>query len=310
MAEEDCINRINKLDSFFLWIASLAGVGFTIFIGYFRLPVILYLPIVILIAYSIIVGYLQGAVFSDSFANRIRGWNYLLIGLSIYIPLTAIKYSESYFSSTFLLYPSLESILSISVGLGVLTSFVIISKRFPNPYLYKNFGKPYGEVTKKIHNRTVLASFVLGFILYVLLIALNTFALNISLLLYIIFIGLLIVPFMSEERKIRKLLPIEKYQKHLKIEPVEKKMYLNLFLAVFSIIALAIWTIEQFPRNTMTFVLTLALFLIFVGCILGMYIGMIYADRGDMVTKKDECENELSEIQLEELNRLVNLVNR
>jgi hypothetical protein len=253
---------------------------------------------------------LQGAVFSDSFADRIRGWNYLLIGLSIYIPLTAIKYSENYFASTFLLYPSLESILSISVGLGVLAAYVVTSKRFATSALYDSFGKPYGEVTKKIHKRTLLASFVLGFILYVLLVALNPLALNISLFLYIIFIILLIVPLVSEERKIGKLLPIEKYQQHVKIEPVEKKIYLNLFLALFSIITLAIWMIEQFPRSNLTFILTLALFMIFVGCIIGMYVGMIYADRGDMVTKKDECENELSEFQLEELNRLVNLVNK
>jgi hypothetical protein len=68
--------------------------------------------------------------------------------------------------------------------------------------------------------------------------------------------------------------------------------------------------IEQFPKSNLTFISTLALFMIFVGCILGMYIGMIYADRGDMVTKKDECENELSEEELEELNRLVNVVNK
>ena len=309
MTEDNCINRINKLDSFFLWIASLVGVGFTIFIGYFKLPWVLYLPIFILIGYSIYIGYLQGAVFYDSFTNRIRGWNYLLIGLSIYIPLTAIKYSESYFKSTFLLYPSLESILSISVGLGVLASYVIISKRIAAPSIYKSFGNPYGEVTKKIQNRTIQASFVLGFILYILVVALNPFSLNISLLLYIIFIGMLIVPLVSQERKISKLIPIEKYQQYLQIEPVEKKFYFNIFMAVISIITLAILTISQFPKSNLQIALTLFLFLIFVGCILGMYISMIYADRGDMIIKKETFENQPTKEEMEDLNKSVNNAN-
>ena len=108
MAENSNLTRINKLDSFFLWVASFSGVGFSIFIAYLKLPVLPYVPIFILIAISLGIGYLNGAVFCDSFTNRMRGWNYFLIGLAIYIPLASIKFSETYLSQKYSTYANLE----------------------------------------------------------------------------------------------------------------------------------------------------------------------------------------------------------
>lgn len=309
MTENDYIRRINKLDSFLLWIASLSGVGFSILIGIFKLPWIPYLPIFILIGYAIYVGYLQGAVFSESFSNRIRGWNYLLSGLAIYVPLVSIKFNEKFLQSTFGIDPAFVPSLTTYVALAITVIYIIVTKTKLNAIVYKSFNQPYGNVTKNVFNRTYMASFILAFTLYVFAIALSQASFDIYLGLYFAFLLLLIVPMALEERKIKKLLLVEKLQAFVQVERVQKNLALNIFIIIFGIVIASLLVTQEFPAGHFQPQITIVLLIIFAASILGLYFALIYSDRGDMVIIKDTFEVQPTEQEMEELENIVPIVN-
>jgi hypothetical protein len=51
------------------------------------------------------------------------------------------------------------------------------------------------------------------------------------------------------------------------------------------------------------------LLLAFFADIFGMYFGIVLSDKGDMVLKKESIENQLTEQQMDELNKLINQIN-
>ena len=161
IAHNDYSARINKLDAFFLWVASLSGIGFSIFIGYFRLPWIPYLPVFIIIFLAIYIGYIKGAILSDSFTERIRGWTYLIACISIYLPLTALSFNSALLAQGLPYSFSQNGATYIGMLLSsiITISYFFISKKFTNPYLYRSFNRQYDNVTRRILSRTFLSSF-------------------------------------------------------------------------------------------------------------------------------------------------------
>jgi hypothetical protein len=201
---EDYEKRINKLDSFFLWVASLSGVGFSIFIAYLKLPVLPYAPIFVIIALSLGIGYLNGAVFNDSFTNRMRGWNYFLTGLAIYVPLVSIKFSEPYFVANNISYSNFEPVLSATAGIIFVVLYLIFTIKV-TPLIYRNLGRQYGVVTKRILNRSTVASVILGFSLFILVLAIGLLSNWVTLTIFVVIFFLFISPLVTEERRIKKI---------------------------------------------------------------------------------------------------------
>jgi hypothetical protein len=300
--------RLNKLDSFFLWVGSLSGVGFSILIAYFRLSWVPYVPIFILIGYAIGVGYLRGAVFSESFTERIRGWNYLLLGLSCYIPLIIFKFGSSFIEPYFPDYPNLAPSLTPIVVMLVVITYVVVSNK-TSPAVYKSFDMSYGDVTKKIIYRTFVVSLFLGFALYNLALTFSQTKIDTSLLVYLIIILFLIIPLAAQEKRIQKLLPLERYQSYVEIETIEKNKLKNAFLIVLSFVNLSLLIILQFPSGGIQQILVLVFSIVFIVSIMGYFISLLLSDRGDMIKAKDTAANELPEQELTKFRELVTKAN-
>ena len=308
MTEIGYSTRINKLDSFFLWVASLSGVGFSIFISFLRVPVLTYFPIFILIAIGVAIGYLNGAVFNDSFANRMRGWSYLLIGLAIYVPLASLKFSETYLTQKFLGYTNLEPIFSVIFVMAFVVAYLICVIKV-TPRIYESFGLRYGVVTKRILYRTAIASVILGFTLFILVSAIN---LSYNLLTFAIFLILMLLfasPIAMQERRVKKLLPLEKFQDCINIEILEKKIYYYFFIVLFLALSLLLLIVSKLPQSEFQGIVILILVILYFVSIFGVYFGLIFSDRGDKVKIKETYERTLTETEIGEFNRVVNFIN-
>jgi hypothetical protein len=302
--------RVGKLDSFFLWITSLVSLGFSLFIAYLKMPLAPYIPIFVLIGISISIGYIDGAIFSDSFTDRIRGWNYLLLGLSFYVPAAAVRFGEPYFKTFYTDYPKVSPYFEILLGLIIPIVYVLLNRRVAVPKVYRSFNIDTGEITNRILARTYSASICFGCLLYVLALALyETKMDNLSIALYVLFFILFIDLVISEEVKIRTLRKIEKFQQFVKIESiVDKKLYkISLALLAIGVVAFVIlWSFSAF----VTFYLLLLFFwLAFIFPILGLIILTLFVYRGERVQLNDESRIRLSETQLAELRSLINKIN-
>ncbi len=304
----DYQTRINKFDSFFLWVASFSGVGFSIFIAYLKLPVLPYIPIFILIAISLGIGYLNGAVFSDSFTNRIRGWNYFLTGSAIYIPLASIKFSETYMTAHYPGYSNFEPTLSATVGIIFVILYLIFTQKI-TPAVYASLGNQFGSVTKKILNRSTLASVILAFSLFMLIFTVELSTNLLTLAIFIIFILMFIAPIVTQEKRIKKLMPLEKYQDCVNIETLQKNFYFNVSSVLVAVLTLSLFIVSQLPHSNFQVLTLLAIVIVFIGSIIGLYLSLIHSDRGDLVTIKEAYERQLTQAEIEEMNRIVNSVN-
>jgi hypothetical protein len=308
MTTPDYQTRINKLDSFFLWIASLSGVGFSIFISFLQVPVLTYFPIFVLIAIGVAIGYLNGAVFQDSFANRMRGWSYLLIGLAIYVPFAGLKFSEIYLTQKFPGYTNWEPVFSTISGMVFVVAYFICVIKV-TPRMYDSFGLGYGVVTKRILNRTAIASVILGFTLYIFVSAINFSS---DLLTFAIFLILMLsfaTPITVQERRVKKLLPLEKFQDCISIEILEKKIYYYTFIGLFFALSLLLLIVSKLPQSEFQGIVVLILLIFYITSILGVFFSLIFSDRGDMVRIKEKFERKLTATENDELNRVVNFVN-
>jgi hypothetical protein len=307
MTETDYRNRINKLDSFFLWIASLSGVGFSIFISYLHLPILFYAPVFVLIAIGVGIGYLDGAVFNDSFTNRMRGWNYVLMGLAIYVPFACLNYSglifvnnpdTSFIQTGFLMIAGL-----MPVGL------YLLSVRITTPKIYRSFGLKYGIVTSRILNRTTMASILVGFTLFLFSSAMSSMTDIVGLIFFGIIVLLFVWPVPTQEKRIRKLLPLEQFQDCIQLEQLEKKRVFSTSQAVLFTFTALLLISSQLPNGDLKSIMILASLLGFIASVVGVLVSLLYSDRGDMVRIKDTFERELDESEIETLNRNVNLAN-
>ena len=283
MSTPDYQTRINKLDSFFLWVASLSGLGFTIFISFLRVPVIPYLPIFVIIAVGLLIGYLNGAVFCDSFTNRMRGWNFVLVGLATF-----------------------ENPLSVIAELSFLVIYLIGMVKITSK-VYSSFGLDYGVVTKRILNRTTISSVLLGIALFVFVSGLQ-FDL-ITFILFMIVTVFLLSPITVQEKRIRKLSPLEKYQDCIHVEPLENKSVFNFFMAVMLALSLLLLVVNQLPRSNFQLYVILILAIGFIVSVFGLLFGILYSDKGDMVRIKDTLPRTLTEPETGELNTIVTSAN-
>jgi hypothetical protein len=270
---------------------------------------VIYFPIFVLIGYAVYVGYIQGAVFSNSFSNRIRGWNYLLIGLAIYVPLIALKYNEQFLQSTFHIDQGLIQMLTTYTGVGISLAYVIISKTKVNAYIYKSFNQPYGEVTKNIFNRTYMASFIFAFTLYIFALALSQASFDVYLGSNFAFLLILVFPMVLQEKRIKKLLLVEKLQAFVKVERLQKNLALNILIIILGIIVATLLVTIALPPGNWQLEIVIALLVLFGISIIGIYFALIYSDRGDMVIIKDTFEIQPTEQELKELNTIVPRVN-
>ena len=306
MSTPDYPMRINKLDSFFLWVASLSGLGFTIFISFLRVPVDPYLPIFVIIAVGLFIGYLNGAVFCDSFTNRMRGWNFVLVGLAIYAPLAAIKFSEGYLTSRFPNYATFETPLSVIAELSFIIIYLIGMIKI-TPKVYISFGLDYGVVTKRILNRTTISSVLLGISLFIFVSGLQ-FNL-ITFILFMIVTVFLLSPITIQEKRIKKLSPLEKYQDCIHVEPLENKSVFNFFMGVMVALSVLLLVVNQLPRNNFQLYVIQILALSIIVSVFGLLFGILYSDKGDMVRIKDTLPRTLTEPETEELNTIVTSAN-
>lgn len=308
MTTTDYQTRINKLDSFFLWVASLSGIGFSIFISFLHVPALTYFPIFVLIATAVAIGYLNGGVFHDSFANRMRGWSYLLIGLAIYVPFASLKFSETYLNQKFSGYSNWEPVLSaISAMVVVVAYFICVIK--VTPRIYESFGLLYGAVTKKILYRTAIASVILGFTLFIFVSAINLSSNMLTFAIFLVIMLLFASPIVMQERRVKKLLPLEKFQDCLNIEALEKKLYYYFFIALFFVLSLLLLLVSKLPQSEFQGIVILILIIFYFASVFGVYFSLVFSDRGDRVRKKETFERTLTETEIEELNRVVNFFN-
>lgn len=302
--------RIGKLDSLFLWISSFSGLGFSIFVVYFKTSPGQYMPVFLLIGYSIVFGYIRGTVFSDSFTERIRGWNYLILGLCIYVPSAIIRFGELHVQTLVPYFPRLVPYFQLSFGIAVPFIYVFLAMRYALPRIYKSFEISYGHVTSKILGRTFLASLCLGCLLYMFGVALYQMKTDfLSLLLYVLFGIVFIAPLISEETIIQTFLKLEKYQRFVGVESVvnEKLRKASLASIVFGIIAFVIqW---EFSACLTLSLWILLFFLAFCLPIFGLIFLLFFVYEADRVMINENADKELSENQLNELTKLVSVMN-
>jgi hypothetical protein len=307
VTEVDYRTRINKLDSFFLWVSSLSGIGFSIFISYFKLPILTYAPVFVLIAIGVGVGYLNGAVFKDSFTNRMRGWNYVLMGLAIYVPFACLSSMDSV-SVNNPDYSYLFTIASMFTGLVPVVIYLISVKKL-TPKVYQSFQLPYSIVTERILNRTTIASVLVGFTLF-LFGSISGFMSNwLTLVFFAVLVLFLLWPVITQEKRVKKLLPLENFQDCVRLEKLEKKTFFNIFQVALMVFALLLLIWGQLPNGDIKVIVALVSVVGFIVSILGLLFGLLYSDRGDMVRIKDTLERNLSESEVQELNNNVNLAN-
>jgi hypothetical protein len=303
--ESEKRNRLNKLDSFFLWVASLSGVGFSIFIAYLRVTFTPYIPIFVLIACAVCIGYLKGAVFSDKLTERIRGWNYLLLGLFTYMAFIFFTFSRSYIESQL---PNSVLYFQTFTIIAVVVIYVIISRKMALPRIYDNFDEPYGKVTRRIMNRTMIPSFLLGAVLYIFALILSQTTFDVVLVVYSLFALLLIVPIITEEKRIGKLLPLEKYHKYVEIGKIEKNKPKNFFLVLIGATEITLLVLLQLPFESIKEFL-LPTIILFGISFIGYLAGLFYADRGDIVEEGDIAAIELQPQELAKLRELIGKAN-
>ncbi len=226
-------NRMDKLDSLFLMVASFTGAGFTVFVAYLHVPLVSYLPVFVLIAYSLAIGYVHGAIFNSSLTERIRGWTYFLFGLSIYIPTSVLKFGEPYFQSNYPGYSTIAPYLQTALGVALPLAFFVVNYRWALPKLYQTFKVARGEVTKRILEKTYVNALCFGFALFILFFALNNPTTDYSsTLLNIAMFTLFLLPIVSEEAKTRSLLKLEKYQQCVRITRVGYKRRLKIAMSL------------------------------------------------------------------------------
>jgi|WetSurMetagenome_2_1015567.scaffolds.fasta_scaffold50330_2 hypothetical protein len=294
-------NRLNKLDSFFLWVASLSGIGFTIFISYLKLAWAPYVPIFILIGYALGIGYLKATVFSNSFTERIRGWNYLLLGLIAYFFLILVRFVSPFTDN---LIPNSNIYLQPLVVVPVIIIYIYSAEKKTIPWIYANFGKKFGVTTKRILNRSILAAIFLGAILYVIALMLIELKVDFVLLVYLISTIFLIFPLFTEEKRINKLIPLEKYDEHIEVESIIKRKFENFFLALLGVAEISLIVGSQLFSSIFQGLILLGFVVFFVIAFFGYVFGLYYRDRGDMITEKDSAKS-MPEEDLRELRLLI-----
>ena len=301
--------RIDKLDSFFLWVSSLSGLGFSVFITYLKTPIGPYIPIFALIAYSIAVGYVSGAISLDSFTERIRGWSYLTLGLSLYVPLTIMKIGESQLQD---LLGSMRNVAYLQMGLGLAIPLAIafLYNRFAVGGIYRSFKQPREEVTNTILWRSTIASFYLGSLLYISILALYNENIDLlNSLLYTCFILIFLIPLVNEEKAMRGLLKLETHQNYVKVEKKlnTKRWGTSMALLVIGVIAFFV----QFQLLPPYIPLTVWAALFFLSISLpsiGLVIMLFFAQAKYTFTLKAKAKKELSEDNYRELQDLVKRV--
>jgi hypothetical protein len=313
--DHDSEIRIGKLDSFFLWVCSLSALGFTVFVGYLQAPIAPYLPIFILIACSIAFGYVDGAILSDSFTKRIRGWNYFLMGLAIYVPFAVTEFGKSQIRTFFPSIPNVVMYFQLFFGFILPICYILLNRRL-TPRIYKNFKVTLGDVTKAILQSSFLTSLYLACILYVSALVLQyTESVIYIKLLYVLFIVLFLTQMITEEIKTRHLLRLEKNQHFIKRESLVTHKRLPQFafgLILFGIVALIILLeyTGHLPMTLITFYFSAALFsLALISPIVGLVILMIVKPRKDRFTIKDGAASELSPDDLRQLNETIDKLN-
>ena len=307
MAQVNCSTRINKLDSFFLWVASLSGIGFSIFIAYLRLPILTYAPVFILIAIGVGIGYLNGAVFRDSFTNRLRGWNYVIMGLAIYIPFAFLNSIGLGFANP-TDYSFWSTLASMLVALIPVSIYLLSIKKI-TPKVYQSFNLPYDIVTKRILNRTTVASVLVGFTLFIVGSARHFISDSLSLVIFVLIILFLSWPIITEEIRVKKLLPLENFQDCINLVKLENNRFYKIFQVLLFIFMIFLIVSGQLPNGDLKVVISIISLIGFSVSIFGLLFGLLYSDRGDMVRIKDTLERHLTESQLQELNKNVNLAN-
>lgn len=302
----DIRDRLGKLDSLLLWVASLSSLGFSLFIAYLKVPLVPYIPIFALIGFSIIVGYVNGAILSNSFTERIRGWNYLLLGLSFYVPSVVVKFGEPYFLTLYSDFSKVVPYLQLLLGLFIPLAYVLLNKKWAIPKIYRSFNIGVGEVTNKILARTFFASIYLGGTLYILALALyetKTDPLSITLytLFFILFTDLLV----SEEIKIRTLRRLEKYQQFLTFQSIIDKKLHKVSFAFIVIGVVAFVVVWSFSTLVPLYLLMLSFLLAFSLPVLGFVFLALFVYKEDRVELNEQAGTDLSGKQLSELRSLL-----
>ena len=302
--------RIDKLDSLFLWVSSLSGIGFSVFVTYLKMPVGPYIPILALIAYSLVVGYVSGAISLDSFTERIRGWSYLTLGLSLYVPLAIMKIGESQLQD---LLDSLKAVAYLRMVLGVAIPLTIafLYNRFAIGRIYRSFEQPKEEVTNTILGRSTLTSFYLGCLLYISILALYNENINLLyMLLYSCFILIFLIPLIYEEKAMRGLLKLEKLQNYLKVEKKinRKRWKTSMALLVLGAIAFIV-QFELLPPHIPLYIWIAVFFLSINLPSIGLIIMVFFTQVKYTFTLEAKAKKELSEDQYKELEDLVKKIN-
>lgn len=311
----DSERRTDKLDSFFFWVCSLSALGFTVFVGYLQVPIAPYLPIFILIACSIAFGYVDGAILSDSFTKRIRGWIYLLMGLAIYVPFAVTEFCKSEIRTFFPNIPNVVMYFQLFFGAILPICYILLLKRL-TLRIYRNFKVTLGDVTKAILQSSFLTSLYLACILYISALVLKypESATYIKML-YVLFIMLFLAPMITEEIKTRHLLRLEKYQQFIKHESlVTHKRLPRLAFGLISIGIVALIVLLEYaghlPMTPINFYFSTALFILaFFFTIIGLAILMIVRPRKDKFTLKDKTTSELSPDVLKQLDKNIDKLN-
>ena len=225
------------------------------------------------------------------------------------MPLVILKFSETYMQLQFAGYLIWEPLLSTLIGLSFVISYVLVSQKRTNPTIYRSFGELYGEVTRKIFYRTLLQSLLLGSALYIIVLALSNLTIEFSSILYVVFILLLVVPIIEQEKRIGKLRLLKKFQSHVNVETLEKNLLKYVTFAFFIVVAISLQIIQILPHDQFQAILNLIFSFILILCALGFFFSILYSDRGDIVKLKDTAEAQLKAEDFNELRTNVNKVN-
>jgi len=315
MLSPDIERRINRLDSLFLWVCSLSALGFSVFVGYLQIPVAPYIPVFILVACSVSFGYISGAVFSDSFTERIRGWNYLLMGLAIYVPFAAIEFGKSQIEMILPDIPRASMYFQLLFGSAVPLCYILSSRKML-PKLYASFRMPKGKVTNAILRSSFLGGLYLACILYLSALALQhpESALSIKAL-YVLFIALFLIPLTKEELRIMWLLRLEGNQHFIEHETIiihRRLPKIAMGLIVFGIATLIVLLefATQLPLSPQTYYLPIILFLLAMFApIAGLFILSIVGATRDRFIVKNDIATKLSPEDFEALRSLTEKLN-
>jgi len=129
--------KLGKLDSLFLFVPTLLGIGFSLFqyyLGIIKEPsaMIALMPILIVgIGMPVYIGYYRGGIKLDSMIERARGWIYLVGGAGNYIALMAVAiaavslpvvFALPYFVLVFVIMV-LASCIALRIGFRIATLF-------------------------------------------------------------------------------------------------------------------------------------------------------------------------------------------